>query len=415
MAYLIYLIILIVCCFLITRLSFFKESEIRIDYLIVFFLIRAVAGLFVSYMSYHFGRFPDSLLFHNNSIVESHWLIYNPSYFLNETFSNYGEGFRGIFITHSSFWNNLKSNLIIKPLAVLNLVTLRNFYTNTLVFNFFVFTGSVALFRVLSHKLSLKKPLLMVMVFLYPTGLLFTATIHREGLIWLCFSLFLLALTRMSDDGFTWKRFIVLVSGFILIFCFRNYVAFLMIPALSGWLLSLKYRSKTVVIFACIGVLSIIFLFGARIFFPFADFPQFIVNRASEFRLISEGSSTYLEMNPLIPDFAGFASNFPVAFFHAFLLPGIQSITKWTMLPFALEIVCAEVMILIIAIKGKIKISPFTAFLVFLCFSVILIIGFIVPNLGAIIRYRSIYLHLILILLLSGLFSSSKGKDTYNT
>ena len=64
----------------------------------------------------------------------------------NHRYSNSGN----IFIAENSYWNDLKSNVIIKLLAICNVFTFKNYYANIVFFNFLFLFGLVAFYRLMS-------------------------------------------------------------------------------------------------------------------------------------------------------------------------------------------------------------------------------------------------------------------------
>lgn len=398
MSYLLYFIILTGFCILIARASFFKKSGLAWQWLVFFFLIRAVTGLINCYLSYHYFKISDSLTFHNIGLNEYHQLTTNTKYFFTETFTHYGNNYSGLLDTSHSFWNNLKENIIVKTLAILNIFTFRNFYINTLLFNTTVFIGSVALFKSL-NKVYPKKKILSLVVFLFPSGLFFTSTIHRDGLVWMCLGIIIYTLSRLFSNGYKLKRLIFFFLAFLLIFLLRNYLAFIIIPGVIAWWLAEKNKDYTLSIYGLITVLSVLMFFTLRNFIPAADFPQFVANRQSSFNEISEVSRTYLPLSPLTDDFTSYLKILPAAFTHVFLMPFVWKMDTLTELPFAIESIALIVLFAIWLLKGKFKTAPIVLFILFISLISLIIIGITVPNLGAIIRYKSIYFHFLFILL----------------
>jgi len=412
-SYILFLLILIAFCILMPRISFFKKSGIPQKWLIILFLARAFTGVFNCFLSYHFFISSDSLAFHNAALAENHWLKTYPFYFFREFFTNYGNNFSGILVTSGSFWNNLKSNVIIKTLAFLDFFTLRNFYINTLIFNISVFAGSIALFRVLNKRLPINKTALIIGVFLFPSGLFFTSAIHREGLAWMFLSFFIMMVDRLMSDGFSWKRMSFALFSLLILFSVRNYLTFVIIPALIAWWISYKKIKSPLLINVVIFLLSVVVLFNLKYLIPQADFPQFIANRLSDFDAISGKSRTYLPMSPLAPNFQAFITNFPIAFYHSFILPVWWDIRTYLELPFVVELLTVKILFIIWLFKKKSPPTPVALFILFISIASIIMIGYTVPNMGAIIRYRSIYLNLIFILLLSGIFKDPRAHYTY--
>lgn len=402
MSYVLYIAVLIAFCLLLKRAGFFVNSGLTARWLIIFFLARAALGLLNCYLSYHYFEISDSLAFHNFGLNEYYQLTNNFNYFVHETFQDYGKNYSGLLETSHSFWNNLKENVIVKMLGVLNVFTFRNFYINTLIFNITVFTGTVAFYRAIAPHF-LYKRLLAFCVFLFPSALFFTSTIHRDGLIWMSLGVVLYAVSRLLADGYKTKRFIWFLMAFGLIFLLRNYLAFILIPGLAAWWMAEKNERRTALIFTLITALSMVLFFSLRYLIPLADFPQYVMNRQAAFDEISSVSRTYLPLSPLSPDFYGYIKILPVAFSHVFRLPLLWQVSGLTEIPFALEALFIQLLIMIRIVKGKYRPVPLLMFLSFISLIALYFIGITVPNLGAIIRYRSIYFQLLYIVLLYGI------------
>ena len=57
---------------------------------------------------------------------------------------NYG----GFLESSNSYWNDTRSNLIVKMLSIFDIFSRSNFFINSLFYNFLIFFGTVALYRV---------------------------------------------------------------------------------------------------------------------------------------------------------------------------------------------------------------------------------------------------------------------------
>src|SRR5690606_31024972 len=105
--------------------------------------------------------------------------------FIDPHQNNYGE----LMGTQESYWNDTRSNLIIKMLSLINIFSVKDFFINTLFYNFLVFTGVTALYLVFIKLFPSSKVALTICIFLMPSALFFSAMIHRDGLILLAISM----------------------------------------------------------------------------------------------------------------------------------------------------------------------------------------------------------------------------------
>ncbi len=278
-----------------------------------------------------------------------------------------------------------------------DVITLRNFYTNTLFYNFIVFFGSVALYKVFSVQYDGNKLILIIMVFLFPSSLYYTSAIHKDGLIMLFVGIIIYTMHRMLEYGFTMKRLLILILFFLLIFSLRNFVSMIIAPALVAWWLAHKRPQFSKVIFLIVLLVCVVLFFYSRIFVPGLDFPRFVAERRESFDVISKVSNTYMPLGVLTPTLPGFINDLPISFYHAFCLPALWNFPNPLSLPFVFElmIVWALFILFLIYRKSNSRLQLLLYFMLFFCLVNLLMIGYTIPNLGAILRYRSIYIQLL--------------------
>lgn len=407
---LLFVLYLIVFCVLIPRISFFKKSGIGGKWLIVLFLARVGVALIHVYVDVNILGSSDSIRMHQAALAQADFLKAHPIDFFIDIFkSQYGSHYGEVFGTHQSYWNNLKLNFLLKVLAVFDLFSFSYFLVNTLFFNLLVFTGSVALYRGLVNRIQTNRWLLIVGVFLFPSGLYFTSAILRDGLLWLALGFIVWILNKMSDRGFSWKRIAVLLLWLCFVFIFRNYVTFVLVPALVAYFLAEKFSWPSFWVFPGTFVLSGILFFTLRFIWPQADFPAILVSRLTAFNEISQGSNTYLPLPTLTSSAGSYWHALPTVLNHIFWRPFVGSCEKLE-LPFAIELIVMQLIFLMWVLKRKQKSPALIHFLLFISIANLLLIGYTIPNLGAILRYRSLYFNFLFIIFLSGIDGKYFGR-----
>ncbi|MBW7952575.1 MAG: hypothetical protein H3C56_08480, partial [Chitinophagaceae bacterium] len=153
--------------------------------LVVLFIIKVLAGLAYAwfYLQPNYHTNSDSFRFYAYSLEETNILLTQPLHFLKDIFS-YGYTTTGnVFVGDNSYWNDLKSNIIIKLLAVCNVFSIKNYFINIIFFNFFFFFGLIGFYRVMQSIFTDKKYMLIIPVFLIPSFLFWCSGIHKDGLI----------------------------------------------------------------------------------------------------------------------------------------------------------------------------------------------------------------------------------------
>src|SRR5207248_37361 len=146
---------LLVCCWSLTRIRFIKNAGIAGKILIAIFLLKVLAGIMNGRIS---GAMDDTWIFHADGLKEYYLLFNDPKeYFSNFFRSGYSTGYAGLFKSSQSYWNDLKSNLIIKLLSIFDIFSMGNYYINVIFYNWIVFFGNIALFKVFDQVYQNKK------------------------------------------------------------------------------------------------------------------------------------------------------------------------------------------------------------------------------------------------------------------
>jgi hypothetical protein len=401
LSYVLFFVYLLLFCWLISRLPFFKESGIDTRLLVGLFLLRIVAGALYGYINTHYYTSTDTAAFQRKGIAE-YYLLFNDTreYFANFFRSNHNNSYSGVLESSGSYWNDTRSNVIIKMLSLFNILSFKNFYINTLFFNFCVFFGPVALYKVFSKIFPGYSLALVACIFLLPSTIYFSSGIHRDGLIFLSVSMVIYHLSGMMETGkFSVKAGTILFIFLLLIFLLRNFVLITMVPALLSWIIAKKKPGYAFVIFAGIYFFLGVLFFCSGYISPKFDLPAHVSERQISFIIIARGGGSAININPLFPNFRSFLNNTPQALNHSLMRPYVTEHLNWLYVPAAWEVILYEILFILLIFfrKKNITISPLIYFSLFFGISMFLVIGYTIPIIGAIVRYRSIYFPLLLI------------------
>lgn len=388
---------LLACCYLISTISFLRKSGLALRQLLSLFFLKVLAGFayakFYSLPKYFSGS--DTWKFYQLSLKETIWLKSDPIAFITDIFV-YGYSKPGnIFSGHNSYWNDLKSNLIIKLLACMNVITFDSYYTNIILFNFLFLFGLAALFKNLHIVYPNKKNILIACIFLLPSTLFWCSGIHKDGLILSATGMVIYLFYNGLHTFFSAKKIIGILLCLVLIFSLRNYVALAILPALFCWWWSNKKPSKSFAIFSVVYIVGIAAFFISPVIIPSINFPLFLANKQNEFLLLNGASvvtSTHLQ-----PGLSSFISYLPVAMDMAFFRPHFSEAKNFSYIPAALEVLLFFFIILLaIFFNDRKPLKPITLFFIFFSLSILIIAGYTITFSGAIVRYRSFVLPLLL-------------------
>ena len=187
--------------------------------------------------------------------------------------------------------------------------------------------------------------------------------------------------------------------GIAIIFLFRNFVLLTLVPALTSWIIAEKNKKFKLQAFIICYLFFILLFFGAGYLHPLLDLPQYVSTRQIAFVQIAKGGQSTININPLFPGFRSFLNNAPQAFNHTLMRPYLAEKPELLYLPSEIEIFVYQALFFIFLLfRSDYKnVDAFIYFCIFFSLSMFLMIGYTIPILGAIVRYRSIYLPLLII------------------
>jgi len=397
--YILFTVYLVFFSWVLTKIRFIAKAGIGSKVVMMLFVVKVIAGCINGYISLRLSGTPDSIMYNRYGWEEYQLLFSNPHEYLTNLFrSNYGDHYGTLFCSYRSYWNDLDTNIMIKFVSVCDIFTRGDYYVNVILYNFVIFFGSVALYRALQTVYTGNNRLLVLIVFLMPSLLYFGSAIHKDGFIFSSIGIFVFSLQMMLEQRkATATRILCVLLSLGFIFLIRNFVFFALLPAAFTWLLCRNLKYPPLPVFATVYIIGAILFFNAGLIFKGVNFPQYIVQKQIDFKSLGK-SATYIEINELEPTFKSIVLNTPQALNHVFARPYMTDakLSK-SLFPLSLELMFYYfIIVLFLFFKkldwGKNFSNPLILFTLFFSFTILLIIGFTIPVMGAIVRYRSIYL-----------------------
>ncbi|RYF90341.1 MAG: hypothetical protein EOO03_03910 [Chitinophagaceae bacterium] len=393
--YVFFLIYLATCFWLFPKLAFFKNSGLNTLELRILLAGKMATSAGIAF---YLSTLPNSdyLSYNNAGLLQYEFLKSSPlSFFTDFGNVNQNAGIQDLFKSSYSFWADIRSSLIYKFIALCNLCSAGNFYLNAVLFSSLVFFGHIAFFRTFGAIYPDKKWLLLAACFLLPSLLIYTSCVHKDGFVFVA----LAAICYVFQQFLSKPRFpglgksVVLVLALILIFMFRNYVLVALLPALFAVLLSrmLPFKRR-VVVPVCYAVYLVLFFLSGYLS-PALHLPEAVVKRKADFALLEKGNTT-MPMNELQPTATSFITNIPQAINHTFLRPYLWESAAPGVQLAAMELLLYQLLFFLMLLqqfKSRERLHDFNVFGILFFISMMLIIGYTIPNIGAIVRYRSIF------------------------
>jgi hypothetical protein len=410
LGYALFIIYLVLFCWLVTKSRFIINAGLSSKIIIALFFIKVIAGCLNSWVFSKMGvsSGSDTLTFQEQGLIEYHLLFNNPGEYISNFFkTSYKTGYGDFFSSTNSYWNDLTGNIIIKFLSICDIFSFGNFYVNVIFYNYVTFFGAAGLYRVFNSIYPKQPYLLVCTCFLLPSLLFYSSNIHKEGLIYAALGIAVYNIYNAlnTDAGFSFKKITIILAACIFIFLQRNYVLMAFIPAAFAWILCSVKKYPALLTFAVTYIIGAFIFFNAASISPKLNLPRAVSKKQLDFKQLGP-ATTYLPLDTLVPVFKSFVINAPQAINHSFLRPFVSDIKlSKALIPLAVELIFYELLlVLFIFFNNNNKpCNPFIVFGLFFSFSVLMIIGYTVPILGAIVRYRSIYLSFIVTPLACGI------------
>jgi hypothetical protein len=178
--------------------------------------------------------------------------------------------------------------------------------------------------------------------------------------------------------------------GFLLVLVLRNFLVLPLLPSLAGWFLAQKVRMHPALVFGAVFIIALLVFFGASKLHPQLDFPNSVAIKQKEFMKL--GGNSAVKVDTLQPTVGSFVRNAPQAFAISTIRPYPSDVRHLLSLAAALEInFLLFLFVIFLLYRHKpVSLTPFHYFCLFFSFSVLMMVGYSVNILGAIVRYRSI-------------------------
>ncbi|MBS1511400.1 MAG: hypothetical protein JST86_11205 [Bacteroidetes bacterium] len=395
MLFIVYLVLLSWC---ITRVGFVKNAGLSPKVVIILFLIKIIAGLAIGWLSLHvYGSGNDYWDVNRDGWSEYQLLWKDPhEYMVNLFRSEYPKGYGGLFDSFQSFWNDLRNNIIIKMISLFDFFSRGNYYVNSLFFNFIGFLGHIAFYRIFIQIYPKQKTAVIVGCFLLPSTMYFVSGVQKDGIVFTTLGLMLYAVFQsLKKKRFSPKRLLIIFTGCVILFLIRSYVLINLLPALMLWIIIATYQLPAWRTFIAGYLVYFTLFFGISSIIPAVNPPETVTNKQAAFFTLPK-AATGIALDTLYPNIKSFVRNAPQALNHLLLRPYPGELSVKSMLPINIEWIIYILLVLAFFFFRRPLVQnehdPFNLFGMFFTFTMFLFIGYIMPNLGSIVRYRSVYL-----------------------
>ena len=284
-----------------------------------------------------------------------------------------------------------ENRLIIRINAALMPLTGGNFGLHLLFFIFIAFIGQYFLFK--SIATFIPKKISFLIIFLFPSLLLWTSGILKEAIVIFIIGLWFYGLKMLIDKKYVLSVILLLISTLIASTVKVYIIIGLYLSILPLIIYKIIKKYKVWQVYLCVFLIYILsipllkYLFGLDLLTLIVNKLELTTNLA-----INENAGSMINPLKLEPTLFSFIINAPLAIINTFFRPFINDIDSLIIIPSFIENLI-WILLTIIAIifrKKEITQKEQNILLFFLSFVIIetLLIGYTTPILGATVRYR---------------------------
>lgn len=319
-----------------------------------------------------------------------------------------------------NFYTDRSAYFLVRIISLMNLLTYSHYYANVVIYNFCTLAGQLLLFRFLTRNQPQKKYAMLLLLFAFPSVAFWTSGMHKDGIAiaaigiilyyadQLFFSLQQINNKAGNGTGAVEKSFfpgsllqsagktgilfsfVMVLAGILLLLVVRNYLLLLMMPCMLGyWFCYFSHRLQALKFIVVFAACYVVFFQLKWLHSDWNILEQMRIKQL-EFMKLPQGN-TNMKLTVLQPGVINFFKQVPVAIYHCVLLPTVLGISSWLELVPAIDNL-ALLLLLAFAVLYRQKLNSSNKALVwmglFFALSVFIFTGAIVPNLGALVRYR---------------------------
>ncbi len=409
MEYVFVLFVFAISLLIILRSSFFKNIGLSAYDLAFLFGVKVLTGtaLYFIYTYYYTDRITADIFkyFDDGLILKDLAYCDFPS-FLSLFF-----GFENSSLPYHEALNNMNfwsrsynfglindNQTIIRANCIIHFFSFGNYHIHNIIFNLFSFAGLIAIWKFLNAKFQVKKWMLLLSLFLFPTILLWTSGVLKESILIFALGFFLyffFVKAKAIHKVFS-LAFLFLLLGM------KPYVIISLLPGFLFLILRKVTAWKNVSAFFLTLVISISAGLLVHFFSPI-NFLDYIIDKQKAFFNVAEmsdaGSVYYF---PELSTYLDLILYSPLAFFNCLFRPFLWEANGVFSLLASAENLFFILLVSIFCLNFRRgKLSKWEVALLLFVMLLSVLIGLTTPIFGAMVRYKMPMIPFLLIIILT--------------
>lgn len=405
--------------YIIYKFRFFECESLSKQFIILIFLLKIAAGtlLWAIYTFYYTDRSTADIhkYFDDSSIIFESIKNKPLDYFkILFGFENDNAYFDQNYYHKMNYWSKSsstflynESHTIIRFNAFTRLFSLGNYHVHTVIMCFLSLIGLLGIYKSFITQLKEKKIELIAIVFFFPSMLLWSSGVLKEGLLIFSLGIVIYCLKLILENKY--NKIILLsfltLSLYLLVLT-KFYAIAAIIPSLLAWLwCGLSNNKQSGLKFALLHIIYLAYVLSLDSLNDFYNISELLALKQQEFTKLAEEqhAKSYISTFILEPNYTSIIKNIPAALFNIIFRPLPWESNSPLILLAAIENIAIIAFIILSLYTNKIKkinTSPLFYLALYFSFLMLITIGLTTPIIGALVRYRSTALPFLLIVFL---------------
>ncbi len=212
---------------------------------------------------------------------------------------------------------------------------------------------------------------------------------HKDGFGLAALGIFLYSISNILQQDYRLKNFVAVVLSITILAILRGFISIILAPTIVAFCWTYVKNNHTVLKFVLVQFLYFGSIYVVGKIVPEFNAIDYLVYIQQEFLNLKISPST-ISLTPLQPNLLSIISVLPEGFAHCVFRPYLWEINSILQLSSALEnVFFITLLVVAIIFREKKRLNyPFIMFCIFYVIGLFSLIGIIVPNLGAIVRYK---------------------------
>jgi hypothetical protein len=361
-------------------------------------LIKAFSGILLGLLYLNYYPSGDTLYFQEYSKILTDYFLNEPQNFFSTILKDeYDEKLKQMIV----FWEEERSMVMVKILAILNLFTFKNYWVNSLYFSLFSFIPIWLLGNYLGRKFNISKYSIALSFLLFPSFVFWSSGVLKDTLVTGCICFILLYFLKLKLEPEKNLKHLFFIFLFLYL-CYQIKFYYAVILGLTGlsylitdFIIAKLYIKGNYSFILILPIILFTLIIVGSFIFPSLDIDYILfIMHHSYTTIISQGGD--FAFSDLRPELTSYVKNIPAALYIGLFRPLPWDTSE--ILPFITGLENLGLLTLFISLiysllkKKKNIFSPEGYSLLFYVLISASLMGFIAPNWGTLARYKSGYL-----------------------